>query len=392
MNTTRRGTAPTTYEKGSNGIGMYTSALESIFDAEYENVCHLFPSISWQTVYHSTTAGAMAVFKRTLVDLNTYITRNMTTDVFLAYEIIECVHPDSQRLKVKTGEAREFTEALKPIRLTAQSSFSHILEDLKRQGSALVVLPVDNTVADMTKDTMARMQNIAIYQNSITGLLVALGDGNWKRPFDPTAPGLSTFDVGADGSLLLSHFLLEVVDQLISELETKAFALIKKKSHMSVFMVNNVTFIETSIRRSDLSKIMTATSLAKVERWRKDAVKMYMEGWKECAAHLMDVTYTAKAQQHSLSGKGLSSKERENVKEKFKVSRNLLLPLNLLTTTTATVLQFGLRRTGSKAQGAHISRPGGAVNACKRDHLYWTTVRPVLRQVQGHNQCQTRAV
>lgn len=321
MNTTRRGTPQTSYEKGSNGIGVYTNALEAIFDAEYENICNLFPSNSWATVYHSTTSGAMAIFKRTLADLNAFITRHMATDLFLSYEIIECVQPTSQRLKAKTGEAREFTDALKPIRLTAQGSFSFMIEDLKRQGAALFVLPMDNTVADLTKDTMLRMQNVAIYQTSIAGLLVSLGDGNWKRPYDPQNHNVGTFDVGADGALLLSHFLLEMVDQLISELEAKAVALIKKKSHIAVFMVNNVAFIESSIRRSDLSKIMTAASLAKVERWRKDAVKMYMEGWKECAAFLMDVTYTAKPQ-HSL-GRGLSGKEKEGVKDKFKVHRLL---------------------------------------------------------------------
>jgi len=314
INTTRRAST-SAYERGSNGVGIYTSSLEAIFDAEYENICHLFPSTSWSTVYHGTTSGAMTVFKRTIQDLNTFITRNMSTDMFLAYEVIECVQDASQRLKSKTGEQREFTDALKPIRQTAQGSFLFMIEDLKRQGQAMVTTPADFSVAELTKDTMNRMQKVAEYQVSISGLLVALGDGNWKRPYDPQSMTLSNFDVGADGALLLSHFLLDVVDHLITELEQKAHTVLKKKSNIAVFMVNNVAYIESHIRRSDLSKIMTATSLSKVERWRKDAVKMYMEGWKECAAFLMDVTYTAK----QAGGKGLSGKEKEGVKDKFKV-------------------------------------------------------------------------
>lgn len=314
INTTRRNTTAA-YERGSNGIGMYTNSLEGIFDAEYENICHLFASNTWSTVYHGTTEPAMAVFKRTIQDLNTFITRNMSTDLYLAYEIIECVQPTSARLKSKTGEQREFTDALKPIRQTAQGSFNFMLEDLKRAGQSMVVLPIDFTVAEITKDTMARLQKLSEYQSSISSLLVALGDGNWKRPYDSLNLNLSSFDVGADGALLLSHFVLEMVDQLIIELESKSHGLLKKKSNIAVFMTNNVSYIEVTVCRSDLSKIMTGTALSKIEKWRKDAVKLYMEAWKECAAFLMDVTYTKQQQ----GGKGLTGKEKEGVKDKFKV-------------------------------------------------------------------------
>jgi exocyst complex protein 7 len=235
--------------------------------------------------------------------------------MFLAYEIIEVIQPASVRLKSKTGEQREFTDALKPIRQTALSSFSFVLDDLKRAGQVMQVLPVDNTVADLTVDTMTRLRKIAEYHTPVTNLLVALGDGNWKRPYNSQSMQLSTFDVGADGSVFLSHFLLDIVDRLIHELEQKAVTLVKKKSNVAVFMVNNVAYIDTNIRRSELAKIMTSSSQGKVEKWRKDAVKMYMDGWKECAAFLMDVTHT-KTQQ---VGKQLSGKEKEGVKDKFKV-------------------------------------------------------------------------
>ncbi|KAI5781416.1 Cullin repeat-like-containing domain protein [Geopyxis carbonaria] len=313
VNTTRR-SGQTPYDKGSNGIGMYTNSLEAMFDAEYENICHLFQSSDWAAVYVGTTASAMSIFKRTLQDLNSFIKQSMGMDIFLAYEVIECVQPTSLRLKTKTGEQSEFNEALKPIRQTAQSSFSFILEDMKRSWHNTTVLPMDYTVAELTVDTMSRLQRMADYQSSVSGLLVSLGDGNWKRPYNPQNISLSTFDVGADGALLLSHFMLDVVDVLISELEQKGVALYKKKVYVSAYMVNNVAFIETRIRRSPLAKVLTATAQSKVEKWRKDAVKMYMEVWKECAAYLMDVTYT----KTQTPGKSLSSKEKEGVKEKFK--------------------------------------------------------------------------
>ncbi|KAH8149655.1 uncharacterized protein LAJ45_06286 [Morchella importuna] len=314
VNTTRRVTvAP--YDKGSNGISMYTNALEAIFEAEYDNICHLFPSSEWPTVYSNTTLQPMGVFKKTLADLNAFVKANMVTDCFLAYDVIENVQPASLRLKTKTGEQREFTEALKPLRLTAQSSFSHFLEDIKKSGSSTVALPLDNTVAELTTNVMARLRRMSDYPNAISGLLVSLGEGNWHGNKPYTAPTMSAFDVGADGAQLLSQFCLDAIDQLIHELEQKARVMIKKTSTVAVFMVNNVHYIESNIRKSDLANIMSREAQQKVEKWRKDAVKMYMEQWKECAAYLMDVTYT---KQHSGGKVTLTSKEKEGVKEKFK--------------------------------------------------------------------------
>ncbi|CAZ83910.1 unnamed protein product [Tuber melanosporum] len=314
VSTTRR-TSAAPYDKGSNGISVYTNALEAIFEAEYENICQLFPTPEWSRVYIATTAMPMGVFKKTVADLNVFVKQNMATDCFLAFDVIENVQPASVRLKTKTGEQKEFAEALKPLRTTAQSSFSYFLEDIKKTGQGLIALPLDNTVAEMTVNVMSRLRRMADYPNAISSLLVSLGEGNWNRPYTAPAVIPPSFDVGADGTLLLSNFCLDAIDQLIHELEQKARVMIKKNSTVAVFMVNNVHFIESNIRTSDLRKIMSNQAQAKVEKWRKDAVKMYMEQWKECAAFLMDVTYT---KQQSGGRLNLNSKEKEGVKEKFK--------------------------------------------------------------------------
>ncbi|KAG0635936.1 Cullin repeat-like-containing domain protein [Tuber brumale] len=120
-----------------------------------------------------------------------------------------------------------------------------------------------------------------------------------------------SFNLEADGTLLLSNVCSNAIDQLIHELQQKAPVMIKKNSTVAVFMVGDVHFIETNIRASDLRKIMSNQAQAKVEKWRKDAVKMYMEQWKECATGLMDVTYTKEQGGGRLN---LNSKEKEGVK------------------------------------------------------------------------------
>ncbi|TGZ83401.1 hypothetical protein EX30DRAFT_354489 [Ascodesmis nigricans] len=308
VSTTRRAN-PTPYDKGSNGISTYVTAMESIFNSEYDNITQLFDSSNWGSIYAATTAGAMGVFKRTLLDLNTFIKSAMATDMCLAYEIIECVTPASLRLKEKTNEPLDFADSLKPIRQTATSTFSFMFDDLKRSFANLVTLPQDCNVCEITIETMGRLQRLAEYMKSAASLLVSLGDGNWKRPYNPTAIP-TTYDVGADGSLLLNHFVVDMMEALINDLEAKANTILKKRSMIGVFMVNNVAFIESSATRSEISKIMTPTTMAKVEKFRKDVVKMYMEQWKECAAFLMDVTYTR-------DGK-IPGKAKDGAKEKFK--------------------------------------------------------------------------
>jgi exocyst complex protein 7 len=52
---------------------------------------------------------------------------------------------------------------------------------------------------------------------------------------------------------------------------------------------------------------------------------MYMEQWRECAAFLMDVTYTKQQAGGKLN---LNSKEKEGVKEKFKNFNTVFEELN----------------------------------------------------------------
>ncbi|KAF8456056.1 Cullin repeat-like-containing domain protein [Kalaharituber pfeilii] len=124
------------------------------------------------------------------------------------------------------------------------------------------------------------------------------------------------FNVTADGNQLLSNYLTDVIETLISQLEGRARLLIKKNVTIAVFMVNNITCIESIARKSDLWGVMNSAGNAnngakRVQALRKKFVEMYLEGRKECAAYLIDVTY--------IKGKSkMSLRSKEAVKEKFK--------------------------------------------------------------------------
>ncbi|KAG0635937.1 Cullin repeat-like-containing domain protein [Tuber brumale] len=94
---------------------------------------------------------AYGVFEKTLADLDVFVKPNMAWDSFLAFDVIENIQPASVRLKTKTGKQGGFAEALRPLRTTAQSSFSYFVEDVKKTGQGLIALSLDNTVAEMTE-------------------------------------------------------------------------------------------------------------------------------------------------------------------------------------------------------------------------------------------------
>jgi len=155
-----------------------------------------------------------------------------------------------------------------------------------------------------------------------------LGDGGWNRPdaaSSQSIPTLKSFDVGADGKQLFSHYCMDSIDALLSSLEAKAKQLQKGKSLQGVFLANNVSVVERSIRASELQSLL-GSAQPKIEAWRKKSTQLYIDAWKEPSAYLLDVQYT-KNHRPSSTGQGvdsaavlknLGSKEKDTIKEKFK--------------------------------------------------------------------------
>jgi len=156
INTTKKKTPDAVYRQGTNGIGMYASGMEGIFLTENDNVRQIFPREEWGFVFDITCRRPLAEFARTLRELNMHIKSNLTTDCFLAYELIDIVTPLSLRLDSKTGELKgPLSDAVKPIRETAKASLPDLLDDVRRKIQALMVLPTDGASVPITAETMS---------------------------------------------------------------------------------------------------------------------------------------------------------------------------------------------------------------------------------------------
>jgi len=306
--------------------------MEGLFTAEYENICPIFSREEWGIIYTTTCNPSLSEFSKTLRELNGHIQRNLMTDCFLGYEIIEIVSNLSIRLETKTGELkRPIADSLKPIRETSKASLTKLLEDTRSRIQQLVALPADGATLPQTTETMTRLQTMTSYLSPLSSLLTSLGDGGWSSQSasasNTSLPTLKSFDVGADGTKLFSHYASDTLDLLLSNLEQKARALLKGKGLQGVFLANNVAVIDRMIRQSELSPLLGAYG-NKLDSWRKRGTAMYLEAWREPSSHLLDVQYTNRSGRPHSGGatstdsaaiiKGLSSKDKDAIKEKFK--------------------------------------------------------------------------
>ena len=330
VNTAKKKNPGAIYRPGTNGMGTYAQALEGIFLSEYDNICSIFARDDWGLVFQSTCQPALTEFARTLRELNSHIKSHLPTDCYLAYEITETVSGLSEKLETRTGELKgSLAAALKPVRETAKSSLSELIDETKRKVNGLQQLPADGAPISIVSETMRRLQAMVEFLRPISSIMVSLGDGGWKtsgsmssRPSD-AIPSLASFDIGADGKEIFSHYCLDTVETLLSALEQRARMLLKNKSAVGVFLANSVIIIERMIIDSELSPLLS-THLEVLDQWRKKSTALYTDICRDLSIHLFDTIHTNRTQRPT-SGpadsasviKGLSSKDKDKIKEKF---------------------------------------------------------------------------
>lgn len=339
VNTTKKKNFDVMYKPGTNGIGTYVQAMEGIFLAEYENIIRIFRRDDWSNIFLGATQAAMAELARTLRELNSHIKAHLTTDCFLAYEVAEILNNFTVTMENRTGELKgPIGTALKPIRETAKFSLCELLEDTKRRVGVLQTLPGDGAPVPIVSETMQRLQTMADFIRPLSSIMISLGNGGWKnrissRDQSDAAPSLAEFDVSADGQEIFGHYCSDTIETLLTALDQKARLLLQKggKSVVGVFLANSITIIERMIVESALVVHMEGQK-GLLDGWRKKAKTLYVEACKDVSMHLLDVIHTSRtgATRPGSGGgagagvvdsasilKGLSSKDKEKIKDKF---------------------------------------------------------------------------
>lgn len=327
LNTVKRRPTDGPYKQGTNGIGIYSNALEAFIVTEHGIIVQVFTGDQQGLALQATFLPAMGEYSRTLRELNHYIKANLMTDCFLAFEIIEIVTAMSYRIDSKTAELKSLLiEALRPVRETAKSSLSELIEETKRKAGN-TPLPPDGGPVSLIEEVMSSLATLTGYSGPLASILTSLGDGNWRSK--SSTAGTAPLDVGPDSGTLLSHFILDMVEALMTSLEARGRAFHRSKAALGVFLSNVFCVVDRSIRQSpELAQYLGAPdSIARIDTFRKRATSTYLDAWKETSQYLLDVQYTSRSGARPNSGgmvdssaivKNLSSKDRDQIKDKFK--------------------------------------------------------------------------
>ena len=301
--------------------------MEGFITTEHKIITEIFTGDQQGLALQATFLSAMGEYSKTLRELNQYIKANLMTDCFLAFEIIEIVTAMSYRIDTKSAELKSLLiEALRPVRDTAKSSLSELLEETKRK-AATTPLPPDGGSVPLVEEVMSSLATLTGYSGPLASILTSLGDGNWRTKSN--AGGSAPLDVGPDSGTLLSHFILDMIEALMTSLEARGRAFHRSKAALGVFLSNVFCIVDRSIRQSpELARYLGAPdSIARIDTFRKRATSTYLDAWKETSQYLLDVQYTSRSGARASSGgatdscaivKSLSSKDRDAIKEKFK--------------------------------------------------------------------------
>jgi exocyst complex protein 7 len=327
LNTVKRRPTDGPYKQGTNGIGIYSNALEGFIVVEHGIIVQIFTGDQQGLVLQATFLPAMGEYSKTLRELNQYIKANLMTDCFLAFEIIEIVTAMSYRIDSKTAELKSLLiEALRPVRETAKSSLSELLEETKRK-AATASLPLDGGSIPLVDEVMSSLATLTGYSGPLASILTSLGDGNWRS--NSNTASTAPLDVGPDSGTLFSHFILDMIEALMTALEARARTFHRTKAALGVFLSNVFCVVDRSIRSSpELARYLGAPdSIARIDSFRKRATSTYLDAWKDTSQCLLDVQYTSRTGARPSSGgavdssaivKNLSSRDRDAIKEKFK--------------------------------------------------------------------------
>lgn len=329
---------PTVYTPGTNAIGTYAQAIEMMFLAEYENVSRVFDEETSGKVIAATCNKSLNELTKTLSELNGVIRSRLLFDCFLAYEIISVLTPVSYKLEKQTGQLRpQISDALRPIRDTARASITEILSRARAQAEVVTMLPPDGKTIPLVHETATRLRALGLSEKSVVPLLNSIGVEAWRtaQPSNASVNSLgaasnsSTLNVteGAnENSVLLSTYLGDLVDIVITTLSNRSQTLHRTKPLQAIFMLNTIAVLNRMILATP--ELQPYLSTSRFDPHRKAATSLYMTAWREPSAHLLDTINTTSSRPMSGSStaldstaiiKSLGSKDKDRIKEKFKL-------------------------------------------------------------------------
>ncbi|KAG4303971.1 hypothetical protein PORY_002624 [Pneumocystis oryctolagi] len=308
------------YEKNSNGFIVYTQALLGMLKSESIIAQDIFPE-NYGDIVLTLIHPTIVTYCDTVQKLDHHIRQNMTTDFTLSYEIIEDLIKIMAVIDLHGNKGPTVEQLCKSMEIMGKTgifALNDILERIRKRCSSMTSIPSDGNVSEITIESISRLVHMNNYLETVSSLIMTMKNEGWNSFL--FLENQNTFPSGTDEKVVFRRFFSEVIDTLCFQLEQKSRVLIKKNNLLSIFLLNNLTYIEKNIKNTSLSSFMTSDMIDKIAKTKKRIIDEFLESWKGCAECLLDVTYV----KGSSTGSKLilGPKERDSIKEKFKSFNN----------------------------------------------------------------------
>lgn len=328
------------YEKGSNGINRYNNEMIKAIKAEIGLLNDVGSRINLNAsakdmfildivrkVINESYADVIGNFNKFFGQ-----SRVLNNDL-LILETVENLNHFEKFLNVNNIDVRSFpifNENYHQLINISSDIFRELIEYSENRVKSVEKL-TDLNATETVVELISRIRKLSEYNISLLKLINGMKLGSWlnlKPPvrfisvYTSVIPNINDDIDESAPEHLLSCFISDYIDSIIINIEIGLKADVSlKKSMQGYFLIKNTILIETIINRSQqLFTSLGNLGIERLNRLKKRFLKLFLDDWNYASyiiiRDMTTITTTNAVSGHS--GSGMSSKEKEQIKELFK--------------------------------------------------------------------------
>lgn len=328
------------YEKGSNGINRYNNEMIKAIKAEIGllnevgSKINLIASAKDMFILDIVRKVINESYADVIGNFNKFFrqSRVLNNDL-LILETIENLNHFEKFLNVNNIDVRSFpvfNENYHQLINISSDIFRELIEYSENRVKSVEKL-TDLNATETVVELISRIRKLSEYNISLLTLINGMKLGSWlnlKPPvrfisvYTSVIPNISDDIDESAPEHLLSCFISDYIDSIIINIEIGLKADVSlKKSMQGYYLIKNTILIETIVNRSQqLFTSLGNLGIERLNRLKKRFLKLFLDDWNYASyiiiRDMTTITTTNAVSGHS--GSGMSSKEKEQIKELFK--------------------------------------------------------------------------
>lgn len=328
------------YEKGSNGINRYNNEMIKAIKGEIGLLNEVGAKINLNAsakdmfVLDIVRKVINESYAEVIGNFNKFFAQSKTlNNDLLILETIENLNHFEKFLNVSNIDVRSFpafNENYHQLINISTEIFRELIEYSENRVKSVERL-TDLNATETVVELISRIRKLSEYNISLLKLISGMKLGSWLnlKPavrfisvYTSVIPNISDDIDETAPEHLLSCFLSDYIDSIIINIEIGLKADVSlKKSMQGYYLIKNTILIETIVNRSQqLFNSLGNLGIERLNRLKKRFLKLFLDDWNYASyiiiRDMTTITTTNAVSGHS--GSGMSSKEKEQIKELFK--------------------------------------------------------------------------